>query len=80
MAESFVLSACMVGANFLVSNQALNSDLARQGQQKVQQASSSGSLKTLGAGAVGGGLVGLLMGSKKTKKLGKKVGKNVDKF
>ncbi|WP_341660412.1 tellurite resistance TerB family protein [Vibrio sp.] len=61
-------------------NQALNSDLARQGQQKVQQASSSGSLKTLGAGAVGGGLVGLLMGSKKTKKLGKKVGKNALKI
>ena len=39
-------------------NQALNSDLARQGQQKLR-ASSSGSLKTLGAGAVGGGLVGL---------------------
>ncbi|MBU2898422.1 tellurite resistance TerB family protein [Vibrio hepatarius] len=61
-------------------NQALNSELARQGQQKVQQASSSGSLKTLGAGALGGGLVGLLMGSKKSKKLGKKVGKNALKI
>ncbi|MCG9679452.1 tellurite resistance TerB family protein [Vibrio sp. Isolate24] len=61
-------------------NQALNSDLVRQGQQKVQQQSSSGALKSLGAGAVGGGLVNLLMGSKKSKKLGKKVGKNALKI
>ncbi|MCG9683486.1 tellurite resistance TerB family protein [Vibrio sp. Isolate23] len=61
-------------------NQALNSDLVRQGQQKVQQQSNSGALKSLGAGAVGGGLVNLLMGSKKSKKLGKKVGKNALKI
>ncbi|MEF1284621.1 tellurite resistance TerB family protein [Vibrio sp. M250220] len=52
-------------------NQALNSDLVKQGQQHVKQQSSSGTLKSLGAGAVGGGLVSLLMGSKKSKKLGK---------
>ncbi len=57
-------------------NQALNSDLAKQGQQQLQQHSNSGTLKSLGAGAVSGGLVSLLMGSKKSKKLGKKVGKN----
>jgi uncharacterized membrane protein YebE (DUF533 family) len=57
-------------------NQALNSELVKQGQQQIKQQSSSGSLKSLGAGAVGGGLVSLLMGSKKSKKLGKKVGKN----
>ncbi|AIS55644.2 tellurite resistance TerB family protein [Vibrio coralliilyticus] len=61
-------------------NQALNSDLVRQGQQKVQQQSGSNTLKSLGAGAVGGGLVNLLMGSKKSKKLGKKVGKNALKI
>lgn len=57
-------------------NQALNSDLVKQGQQQIKQQSNSGTLKSLGAGAVGGGLVSLLMGSKKSKKLGKKVGKN----
>ncbi|EGU37215.1 hypothetical protein VIBRN418_13861 [Vibrio sp. N418] len=57
-------------------NQALNSDIVRQGQQQLKKQSSSGSLKTLGAGAVGGGLVGLLMGSKKSKKMGAKIGKN----
>jgi uncharacterized membrane protein YebE (DUF533 family) len=61
-------------------NQALNSDLVRQGQQKVQQQSGSNTLKSLGAGAAGGGLVNLLMGSKKSKKLGKKVGKNALKI
>ncbi|NOH62186.1 tellurite resistance TerB family protein [Vibrio sp. RE88] len=61
-------------------NQALNSDLVRQGQQKVQQQSGSSTLKSLGAGAVSGGLVNLLMGSKKSKKLGKKVGKNALKI
>ncbi|ARC91527.1 hypothetical protein B6A42_04495 [Vibrio coralliilyticus] len=61
-------------------NQALNSDLVRQGPQKVQQQSGSNTLKSLGAGAVGGGLVNLLMGSKKSKKLGKKVGKNALKI
>ncbi|EGU39881.1 hypothetical protein VII00023_14206 [Vibrio ichthyoenteri ATCC 700023] len=57
-------------------NQAMNSDIVRQGQQQLKQQSSSGSLKTLGAGAVGGGLVGLLMGSKKSRKMGAKVGKS----
>ncbi|OLQ87226.1 hypothetical protein BIY21_17515 [Vibrio ponticus] len=57
-------------------NQALNSDVVRQGQQQLKSASTSNTLKSLGAGAVGGGLVNLLMGSKKSKKIGKKVGKN----
>ncbi|EEX91614.1 hypothetical protein VIOR3934_10725 [Vibrio orientalis CIP 102891 = ATCC 33934] len=57
-------------------NQALNSDIVQQGQAKVKNSSSSSSLKSLGAGAVGGGLVSLLMGSKKSKKIGKKLGKN----
>ncbi|GAK86933.1 putative membrane protein [Vibrio ponticus] len=57
-------------------NQALNSDVLRQGQQQLKSASTSNTLKSLGAGAVGGGLVNLLMGSKKSKKIGKKVGKN----
>lgn len=57
-------------------NQALNSDIVQQGQAKVKNSSNSSSLKSLGAGAVGGGLVSLLMGSKKSKKLGKKLGKN----
>lgn len=61
-------------------NQALNSDLLKQGQQQLKQQSSSGTFKSLGAGAVGGGLVSLLMGSKKSKKLGKKVGKNALKI
>ncbi|NOI12531.1 tellurite resistance TerB family protein [Vibrio hepatarius] len=61
-------------------NQALNSDLLKQGQQQIKQQSSSGTFKSLGAGAVGGGLVSLLMGSKKSKKLGKKVGKNALKI
>ncbi|WP_076588357.1 tellurite resistance TerB family protein [Vibrio ostreicida] len=61
-------------------NQALSSDIVRQGQQKIQQSSGSGHLKTLGAGALGGGLVSVLMGSKKSKKLGKKVGKNALKI
>lgn len=61
-------------------NQALNSDLVRQGQQQLKNHSNSNNLKSLGAGAVGGGLVSLLMGSKKSKKLGKKVGKNALKI
>jgi uncharacterized membrane protein YebE (DUF533 family) len=60
-------------------NQALNSDIVNQATQKASQSSSSigqalGDKKTLGAlgaGAVGGGLLGMLMGSKKTKKMGK---------
>lgn len=61
-------------------NQALNSDLVKQGQQQLKQPSSSSTLKSLGAGAVGGGLVNLLMGSKKSKKMGKKLGKNALKI
>lgn len=60
-------------------NQALSSDIVSQATQKASQSSSSigqtlGDKKTLGAfgaGAVGGGLLGMLMGSKKTKKMGK---------
>lgn len=61
-------------------NQALNSDIVQQGQKQLKQQSSSGTLKSLGAGAVGGGLVNLLMGSKKSKKLGKKMGVNALKI
>ena len=57
-------------------NQALSSDIVRQGQEQLKKQSSSGSLKSLGTGAVGGGLVGLLMGSKKSRKMGAKVGKS----
>lgn len=57
-------------------NQALSSDIVRQGQEQLKKQSSSGSLKSLGKGAVGGGLVGLLMGSKKSRKMGAKVGKS----
>lgn len=65
-------------------NQALNSDIVKQGKEQLSQASSSSNntlnsltkdksqLATLGAGAVGGGILGLLMGSKKTRKMGKK--------
>ncbi|CAK4066903.1 tellurite resistance TerB family protein [Vibrio sp. 16] len=61
-------------------NQALNSDIVQQGQKQLKQQSSSGTLKSLGAGAVGGGLVNLLMGSKKSKKLGKKMRVNALKI
>ncbi|WP_394247959.1 tellurite resistance TerB family protein [Vibrio profundi] len=62
-------------------NQALKSNIVKQGSQKLAQGSSSlggltkdkGKLGALGAGAVGGGVLGMLMGSKKTKKMGKKV-------
>ncbi|MFA0412782.1 tellurite resistance TerB family protein [Vibrio renipiscarius] len=57
-------------------NQALSSDIVRQGQEQLKKQSSSVSLKSLGTGAVGGGLVGLLMGSKKSRKMGAKVGKS----
>ncbi|WP_104399132.1 tellurite resistance TerB family protein [Vibrio penaeicida] len=65
-------------------NQALNSDLMKQGSQTLSQSAQSlgnsaqklgqdkSQLATLGAGAVGGGLIGLLMGSKKSRKMGKK--------
>lgn len=65
-------------------NQALNSDLMKQGSQTLSQSAHSlgnsaqklgqdkSQLATLGAGAVGGGLIGLLMGSKKSRKMGKK--------
>ena len=63
-------------------NQALKSDVMSKATQKASQSSSSlssalndkktmGALGALGAGAVGGGLLGMLMGSKKTKKMGK---------
>lgn len=60
-------------------NQALKSDLLKQGTEalsKKTQGGSSGSdkLKTLGAGAVGGGLLGMLMGSKKSHSIAKKMG------
>lgn len=61
-------------------NQALKSDIVQQGQKQLKQQSSTGTLKSLGAGAVGGGLVNLLMGSKKSKKLGKKMGVNALKI
>ncbi|MDE1211552.1 tellurite resistance TerB family protein [Vibrio aestuarianus] len=55
-------------------NQALNSNIVKQGSTQLSSITQDSSkLKTLGAGAVGGGLIGLLMGSKKTKKIGKKV-------
>ncbi len=55
-------------------NQALNSNIVKQGStQRSSITQDSSKLKTLGAGAVGGGLIGLLMGSKKTKKIGNKV-------
>ncbi|HHX8583280.1 TPA: tellurite resistance TerB family protein [Vibrio diabolicus] len=62
-------------------NQALKSDLLKQGADalgkqtnNIKSPSNSSSLKTLGAGAVGGGLIGMLMGSKKSKKMTKKIG------
>lgn len=65
-------------------NQALNSDVLKQGSQSLGNTAQSlgksaqqfgqdkSQLATLGAGAVGGGLIGLLMGSKKSRKMGKK--------
>ena len=60
-------------------NQALKSDLLKQGVEALGKkshgtSSSSGTLKTLGAGALGGGLLGMLMGSKKSQKIAKKMG------
>ena len=60
-------------------NQALKSDLLKQGAnalgKKTQGTSSDGDkLKTLGASAVGGGMLGMLMGSKKSQKIAKKMG------
>lgn len=53
-------------------NQALNSDLVQKGtQQALSLTKDKSQLATLGAGALGGGLLGILMGSKKSKKLGK---------
>lgn len=50
-------------------NQALNSDIVKQGSSQLGAITQDSSkLKTLGAGALGGGLIGLLMGSKKAKK------------
>ncbi|MDG3087384.1 tellurite resistance TerB family protein [Vibrio hannami] len=62
-------------------NQALNSDIVKQGTEQLKQGSSNlgnmakdnkSNLTAFGAGAVGGGLLGVLMGSKKAKKMGKK--------
>lgn len=62
-------------------NQALNSDLLKQGSDalgkqanNIKSSTSSSQLKTLGAGAIGGGLIGMLIGSKKSKKMAKKMG------
>ncbi|WP_423839763.1 tellurite resistance TerB family protein [Vibrio mytili] len=62
-------------------NQALKSDLLKQGADALGQKTSntkspsnSNNLKTLGAGAIGGGLIGMLVGSKKSKKMTKKIG------
>ena len=62
-------------------NQALKSDLIKQGadalgkqSSNIKSSSNSSQLKTLGAGAIGGGLIGMLMGSKKSKKMAKKMG------
>jgi uncharacterized membrane protein YebE (DUF533 family) len=61
-------------------NQALSSDIVKQGTQTVKQGASGlgdvankSNITALGAGAVGGGLIGLLMGSKKARKMGKTV-------
>lgn len=55
-------------------NQALNSDLLKQGSealnkqtQNLKNNTNASQLKTLGAGALGGGIIGMLMGSKKRK-------------
>ncbi|EMI4300825.1 tellurite resistance TerB family protein [Vibrio vulnificus] len=68
-------------------NQALNSDLLRQGSealnkqtQNIKNNTNASQLKTLGAGALGGGLIGMLMGSKKSGKMAKKLGKNALKI
>lgn len=60
-------------------NQALKSDLLKQGVDALGKkahgtSSNGGTLKTLGAGALGGGLLGMLMGSKKSQKIAKKMG------
>ncbi|MGR5521389.1 tellurite resistance TerB family protein [Vibrio campbellii] len=62
-------------------NQALKSDLLKQGTDalskqtsNIKSSSRSSQLKTLGAGAFGGSLIGMLMGSKKSKKMAKKMG------
>ncbi|MCK6265345.1 tellurite resistance TerB family protein [Vibrio sp. ZSDE26] len=62
-------------------NQALKSDILKQGSEKLSKHASGlgsmstdkGKLKTLGAGAIGGGLIVALMGSKKARKVGSKV-------
>lgn len=59
-------------------SQALSSDMVKQGTETVKQSASGlsnvtnkSNMGALGAGAVSGGLVGLLMGSKKARKMGK---------
>lgn len=54
-------------------NQVLSSDIARKGSDKVRNlARDKNQLATFGAGALSGGLLGMLLGSKKSRKLGKK--------
>ncbi len=62
-------------------NQALKSDLLKQGVDALGKKSNTpkssaapDQLKKLGAGAVGGGLIGMLMGSRKSRKVAKKMG------
>ncbi|EGR4197869.1 TPA: tellurite resistance TerB family protein [Vibrio cholerae] len=53
-------------------NQALSSDLVKKGSEQLKNLGQDKSqLGALGAGALGGGLLGMLLGSKKSAKLGK---------
>lgn len=53
-------------------NQALSSDIVKKGSEQLKTLGQDKSqLGTLGAGALGGGLLGMLLGSKKSKKWGK---------
>lgn len=66
--------------NQALKSDILKSDIVKQGSEKLSQHASGlrsaskdnkGTLKTLGAGVAAGGLIGVLMGSKKTKKYAK---------
>lgn len=53
-------------------NQALSSDLVKKGSEQLKNLGQDKSqLGALGAGALGGGLLGMLLGSKKSAKWGK---------
>ncbi|ENM5761573.1 tellurite resistance TerB family protein [Vibrio mimicus] len=53
-------------------NQALSSDIVKKGSEQLKTLGQDKSqLGALGAGALGGGLLGMLLGSKKSKKWGK---------